>query len=148
MFLERCFSEKVPRATKGDKKQNSADRRDMSACFGGRCGRRVPSEEPKGIPGGPLRAQGAAQGRPRNLWQGLGYLLSVQKALWGVRGGESISKNGMYQDQTRPGPLARRRSSDGAESAGMGHRAVRLQVAQSFRTQARHVQQHSMISPP
>ena len=55
--------------------------------WGGRSGHRVPSEEPKGIPGGPLRAQGAAQGRPRELYHTLAYLLSVQKALWGVKGG-------------------------------------------------------------
>ena len=50
---------------------------------GGHCGHRVPSEEAKGIPGGPLRAQGAAQGRNGELRQTLAYLLSVQKALWG-----------------------------------------------------------------
>ena len=66
---------------------------DVGMFWGARCGHRVASEEPKGIPGGPLRAKGAAQGRPRESCHTLAYLLSVQKLSVGVRGGESRSTN-------------------------------------------------------
>ena len=75
----------------------------------GCCGHRVPSEEPKGIPGGPLRAQGAAQGRPRNLCHGSTYLPSVQKPLWGGEEGRiNKYKQNVPRSNTPNGCLARR----------------------------------------
>ena len=92
VFLERWFSGKVRRATKGQKNGGRQIEERRRHVFGGHCGRRVRSQEPKGIPGGPLRAQGAAQERPRNLWHGLAYLFSItyfrsKKLSGGVMGG-------------------------------------------------------------
>ena len=54
MFLERWFSEEVPDATKGLTKTRSADRKEMSVCFGGAIvDARSPRRSPKGSHEGP-----------------------------------------------------------------------------------------------
>ena len=72
---------------RSEKTEVSRSKGDVGTFWGGHCGRMVPSEEPKGIAGEPSRAQGTAQGRTRELYHTLGNLLSVQKALWGGKGG-------------------------------------------------------------